>query len=127
MVVIALWLAGCELGVLQAEILGGINSGLLQITWEEDLTDPSWVSTRKTNFSEPDWDPAWAHWSGKLRSKHVIQRGHYADSSLCHTRLQAINQPGPREEQSSAIRVTLTSFVLCRCLLTLSSKVLVCC
>ena len=38
------------------------------------------------------------------RSERVIHRGHSADSSLRHTRLQAINQPGPWEERSAAIR-----------------------
>ena len=41
---------------------------------------------------------------GSQRSEHVIQRGRFADSSLCHTRLQAINQPGPWEERSAAVR-----------------------
>lgn len=36
-------------------------------------------------------------------------QGHFADS-FCLTRLQAINQPGPREGHLAAIRVTLTSF-----------------
>lgn len=38
-------------------------------------------------------------------------RGHFADS-FCLTRLQAINQPGPREGRLAAIRVTLTSFAM---------------
>lgn len=41
---------------------------------------------------------------GSQRSEHVIHRGHSVDSSLRHTRLQAINQPGPWEERSAATR-----------------------
>lgn len=46
---------------------------------------------------------AWSPWKD-LRDEHVIQRGYFADSSFHHTRLQAINQPGPWEECSMAIR-----------------------
>ena len=113
---------GCELGLLHLRLGRGQTLAPEHIQ-EEDPTDPK--------VGEHEGQPSFSGLSGDLvcvhcvvgkavpgngeglglvspersqRSERVIHRGHSADSSLRHTRLQAINQPGPWEERCAATR-----------------------